>query len=322
MKLLAALLCFANGKLLEPLYWTEVNQFFMTEPYHQVEVGIGDKMDLICPDFQDKFDHKGKMFHRIYEVDPDGFRNCDTSKGKRLIDCNQPQQEKKYTFIFQETSPSPYGLEFLQGETYYYITTSNGTESGMGNKYEGGCSNNNMRLAISVLKDQEPTYMPLNENIDIQEPGVEEIFVTDEIIEVEEKTSPGSLLMGVGLGACGVLFLVMAIVLGYKLYRRRHPGPDKMVYLSPVDISRVHLPPSSEVKLMPVGLNSKSAPPPPYCGYTTLVPCSTIPQHQYQQQSVLPDNGDGSYQYSDHSTNQSYITRDNYSMQLGEVYEV
>ena len=53
------------------------------------------------------------------------FRNCDSSKGKRLIDCNKPQQEKKYTVLFQDTNPSPYGLEFLPGETYFYICESN-----------------------------------------------------------------------------------------------------------------------------------------------------------------------------------------------------
>ena len=52
------------------------------------------------------------------------FRNCDTSQGKRLIDCNKPEQEKKYTVLFQDTNPSPYGLEFLPGQTYYYICKS------------------------------------------------------------------------------------------------------------------------------------------------------------------------------------------------------
>lgn len=49
------------------------------------------------------------------------FSNCDATKGKRLIDCNKPEQEKKYTVLFQDTNPSPYGLEFTPGVTYYYI---------------------------------------------------------------------------------------------------------------------------------------------------------------------------------------------------------
>jgi hypothetical protein len=53
------------------------------------------------------------------------FRNCDSSQGKRLISCDQPTKEKKYTVLFQELNPSPYGLEFLPGETYYYICKLN-----------------------------------------------------------------------------------------------------------------------------------------------------------------------------------------------------
>jgi len=34
-----------------------------------------------------------------------------------------------------------------------------------------------------------------------------------------EETTPGSLLMGVGLGAFGVLLLVLIIIAAYKLYR-------------------------------------------------------------------------------------------------------
>jgi len=43
--------------------------------------------------------------------------------------------------------------------------------------------------------------------------------VEESVESVESEATPGSLLMGVGLGACGVLFLVLIIVLGYKLYR-------------------------------------------------------------------------------------------------------
>ena len=34
-----------------------------------------------------------------------------------------------------------------------------------------------------------------------------------------EEATPGSLLMGVGLGAFGVLLLVLIIIAAYKLYR-------------------------------------------------------------------------------------------------------
>ena len=87
--------------------------------------------------------------------------------------------------------------------------------------------------------------------------------------------------------------------------------------MSPVDVSRVPLPPTSEVKLMPVQGQfggHQGSPPPPYMGYTTLVPCTTIPNSE----TIYGDH----YPNSDHSTNQSYITRDSYTIHPGDVCEV
>lgn len=281
-------------------------------------------MDLICPRFDDGLNHDSKMFHRIYEVSKDAFQNCDSSKGKRLIDCNKPQQEKKYTVLFQDTNPSPYGLEFLPGETYFYISTSSGLEEEMENRRGGGCQMNNMKIAIRVeeagnLEYEDENLPAFNEKLTTQDSDINvlEVIETETIEEIKSEATPGSLLMGVGLGACGVLFLVFIIVIAYKLYRKRHPGQDKMLYMSPVDVSRVPLPPTSEVKLMPVQGQfggHQGSPPPPYMGYTTLVPCTTIPNSE----TIYGDH----YPNSDHSTNQSYITRDSYTIHPGDVCEV
>lgn len=304
---------------LEPMFWTETDKRFESDPFHEITVKIGDKMDLICPRFDDGLNHNQKMFHRIFEVSKDAFKTCDSSKGKRLIDCNKPNQEKKYTVLFQDTNPSPYGLEFLPGETYYYISTSSGNLSGMSQSTGGGCQSKNMKLAIKVEESDTVYYDEVSDGAGfteklIESDEIEVIEITEESIEsLSPDATPGSLLMGVGLGACGVLFLVLIIVLGYKLYRKKHPGPDKMLYMSPVDVSRVPLPPNSEVKLMPVtGQYHQGSPPPPYCGYTTLVPCTTI-----------PSSSEGDFVYhSDNSTNQSYVTRDSYTIHPGEVCEV
>jgi len=307
------------AETLEPLFWTETDTRFKTNPFHEITVKIGDKMDLICPRFDDGLNHNNKMFHRIFEVSKEAFQNCDSTKGKRLIDCNKPKQEKKYTVLFQDTNPSPYGLEFLPGETYYYISTSDGEMEGMDKTRGGGCQRNNMKLAIAVEEAEEIIYeeesdeSAYNEKLIKDVTEIEVVEIIEETVQMENDSTPGSLLMGVGLGACGVLFLVLIIVLGYKLYRKRHPGPDKMLYMSPVDVSRVPLPPSSEVKLMPVnGQYHQGSPPPPYCGYTTLVPCTTIPSH----------SSDDFVYHSDHSTNQSYVTRDSYTIHPGDVCEV
>lgn len=115
-------------------------------------------------------------------------------------------------------------------------------------------------------------------------------------------------------------------------FRKRHPSNDKMLYMSPVDVSRVPLPVHpvhpSEVKLMMShqggAMTHQASPPPPYgMNYTTLVPCTqgyptSVGYHPSQMNLT---NNDSEYQ-SDHSTNHSYITRDSFPIHNGDVCEV
>ena len=47
---------------------------FRTNPYHEITVKIGDKMDLICPRFDDGLNHNDRMYHRIFEVSKEAFQ--------------------------------------------------------------------------------------------------------------------------------------------------------------------------------------------------------------------------------------------------------
>jgi hypothetical protein len=62
------------GDTLEALFWTETNAKFEINPYHEITVRIGDKMDLICPRFDDGMNHNDHFYHRIYEVSEEAFR--------------------------------------------------------------------------------------------------------------------------------------------------------------------------------------------------------------------------------------------------------
>ena len=101
-----------------------------------------------------------------------------------------------------------------------------------------------------------------------------------------------------------------------------------MLYMSPVDVSRVPLPihPVVDVKGPMVaqgvagtyhvahhGATHQASPPPPYgMSYTTLVPCNIHPS----QMNLTHDS------QSDHSTNHSYLTRDSFPIHNGDVCEV
>ncbi|CAG5100232.1 Oidioi.mRNA.OKI2018_I69.XSR.g16905.t1.cds [Oikopleura dioica] len=278
----ATLISLVMGSTLDPLYWTVTDQRFETEPFHKITVRIGDKMDLICPRHGDGLTHDGKMFHKIYEVSKEAFENCDSSQGKRLISCDQPTKEKKYTVLFQELNPSPYGLEFLPGETYYYISTGDGIESGMDKRQGGGCSSHNMKLAIAVeaedflLEENGPSNGKLTSGSRGEEGPLAE--------EIEEIENNSALIIGIAIGAAFVMLIVVSSFFIFRCLRNRNSTNDKMVFISgtsPVDITRV--------------------------------------AGNYATQDV--NDLDFIYHTgSEQSTNQSYVTRDSYTP--GDVCEV
>ena len=85
-----------------------------------LNVDIDDKVDIICP--KRGRDEDENLFHyKLYLVSAENFDKCNVIEGRRLLTCNIPNKEKKYTFYFQEISPSPWGLEFRPHHSYYVI---------------------------------------------------------------------------------------------------------------------------------------------------------------------------------------------------------
>ncbi len=39
-----------------------------------------------------------------------------------IVNCSSPGTMKRFTIIFEKYSPIPNGQEFLEGESYYYIS--------------------------------------------------------------------------------------------------------------------------------------------------------------------------------------------------------
>merc|ERR1719376_1006456 len=98
----------------------------------------------------------------IYLVNQHSFKTCNASNGRRLMTCHSPMREKKYTFYFQEISPSPWALEFEPDKTYYIISTSDGSKEGLNQKQGGSCVIDNMKIQIRVHKRKEDVN---NENL-------------------------------------------------------------------------------------------------------------------------------------------------------------
>ena len=92
---------------------------------YQTDASINDKLDIICPSKMASTGHRNELFYfKLFLVSKDDFEICNATNGRRLLTCDVPEREKKYTFFFQEISPSPWGLEFTPEQSYYVICKS------------------------------------------------------------------------------------------------------------------------------------------------------------------------------------------------------
>lgn len=80
-------------------------------------------MDIICP-IMNRSQKEGSYYFILYKVSKTNYDNCDTDDETRLLTCDDPFREKKYTFLFEDITPSPWGLTFRPDETYYFICKS------------------------------------------------------------------------------------------------------------------------------------------------------------------------------------------------------
>jgi len=154
MKLIFGLLSFAFGSSIqiEPLFWNTSNPVFTESPRSngaKLDVRIGEKLDIHCPLSENKNEPN---YLKVYLVDSRSFDICSTESpsARVMVTCNSPDKPKKFTLLVQEVSPNPFGFEFQRGETYYLISTSDGTENGIDKPNGGVCSKYNMKLKLAV----------------------------------------------------------------------------------------------------------------------------------------------------------------------------
>lgn len=272
----------SDGKSIPPIYWNTSAPIFKDHHNYVQRVKIGQKMDIICP-ILNPGQKDGSYYFVLYQVSKTHYDNCDTDGQKRLLTCNSPAREKKYTFLFEDITPSPWGLTFRPGETYYFISTSDGTMAGLNNSKGGACTEKNMKLKIAVNprddpNDQYPPPRPVDpELIDPNQgedryhrpptpkmkpmnpvyqnqPNQASNQPTGQDEEQENKGAQGNLnsnglIIGVVLGGCAVLFVVLLAFLGYKVHRRRR---NVKKYQSPgISASRGPAP-QAQVTLLPI----------------------------------------------------------------------
>jgi len=80
--------------------------------------------------------------------------------------CNKPEQFQYVTITFRNFSPTPGGMEFKPGKSYYLISTS--TTRDLHRRVGGYCSTHNMKMVFKVADNSENSNS-VNENVKEEE---------------------------------------------------------------------------------------------------------------------------------------------------------
>lgn len=155
----------ANGKKIADIYWNTTNPiFYFDNRYHIFNVRLMDRVDIICPKYKLGYPDDRIEYSLIYLVDRRSYESCtiNTTGAKLVGVCMKPHTAQLITITFREFTPSLTGLEFRPNRTYYVISTSNGSRSGLKNERDGLCRNYNMRLQFVV----KPRCRPKSEKVD------------------------------------------------------------------------------------------------------------------------------------------------------------
>jgi len=150
------------------VYWNSTNPLFRIDKTdHVVDVNSGnlpweyDQLNLICPNSEEQ--------HVIYSVSREEYMDCRVTspRPKIVAICNRPERFLYFTITFRSFSPTPGGLEFKPGHTYYLISTS--TTRDIHRRAGGYCSTHNMKMIFNVADNRAAavnTAVEENNNIE------------------------------------------------------------------------------------------------------------------------------------------------------------
>ena len=147
-----------SGSQVRNVYWNTSSASFGQKPVMTVTVNEGnlpweyDQLNLICP--HNSSGGEEEEHHIIYIVTREEFQACQVrgKKPKIVAVCNQAHKFQYFTITFRNFSPTPGGLEFRPGQSYYLISTS--TLGDITRREGGFCSSHNMKIIFKVADHQ------------------------------------------------------------------------------------------------------------------------------------------------------------------------
>lgn len=134
------------------IHWNSSNIIFQSFGY--ITVYLGDLIDFICPYYNNEELHDHIEYNTLYLVNEYDYYHCNTTNYSPLIKCNKPFdiQPLIYTLSISKYLPYPNLPEFIDGQFYYFISTSSGELSNIDQRSDGLCHTKNMKLIVNVQK--------------------------------------------------------------------------------------------------------------------------------------------------------------------------
>ncbi|KAK0398336.1 hypothetical protein QR680_002539 [Steinernema hermaphroditum] len=150
---------FVNSANLPDLYWNSSNPLFDDTEFEPSEIRprIMDAITIHCPFYHKDVPSYATQQMKIYRVSEEAYEKCYLdSDAKEVALCQTPYQRNHIRIVFREFSPLPGALEYAKRQSYYFISTSDGSSNGINKTHGGLCARHNMRLRVHVHMRDHP----------------------------------------------------------------------------------------------------------------------------------------------------------------------
>ena len=156
------------------IHWNASNPLFRIDRTDNViDINGGnhaweyDQVNIVCPVYKPGVSDSLQEKYIIYSVTKEEYDSCRITQPnpKIIAVCNRPHELMYFTITFRSFTPTPGGLEFRPGHSYYFISTS--SRNDLHRRVGGGCSTHNMKVTFRVASedsDEDTESNSVNQN--------------------------------------------------------------------------------------------------------------------------------------------------------------
>lgn len=137
------------ARRLNDIYWNSSSTMFdISNTDHVKKVNLLDRITILCPrPTQSLYNYE---YSKLYIVSREGYDNCELRDEKQIGVCVTPKHQSSISLVFRSFSPLLSSLQFQAGKSYYVISTSDGTTTGLNKSAGGLCLKKNMKLKFDI----------------------------------------------------------------------------------------------------------------------------------------------------------------------------